>query len=194
MCAFPRIQTLADELGTGDRNVKKYLRELTDEGLIEIKRTGRASRYYFLEHPWVLGRNAEETNSSHREVNSNSPETSAEVPSHRRESERELKEENQNTRRLQRRAFSSFDDYSEDELEVIEKYHDIVVAADVRWLSVNQFSEQVRGAIADWLEGFLDMSVDDLEELILSVRDSPHDDNIPSRRTMVRLQRDNSPS
>lgn len=60
--AFPGIGTLARELGASKSSVHKYLDELRDQGLIEVKRLGlgRTNRYYLLAHLWLQDRSLED--------------------------------------------------------------------------------------------------------------------------------------
>lgn len=88
--AFPKIALLGKELGVGTRNAKKYLRELSDAKLIEIVRTGGASHYFFLTHPWIRERDADGNNSSSHNLPRSHPE-GTEVPLHIRESGKEPK-------------------------------------------------------------------------------------------------------
>src|SRR3989338_2013548 len=49
---FPRIKTLAEEIGVKRRAVDSYIKELKDFGLIEAQRRGlnKSNKYYFLDH------------------------------------------------------------------------------------------------------------------------------------------------
>ncbi len=49
--AWPSIETLAGDMRTSDRNVRAWLRELRDAGLVDVERTGRASTYRVLGGP-----------------------------------------------------------------------------------------------------------------------------------------------
>lgn len=51
--AFPKIETLAEAIGVSERQVRRYITQLEEINLIEVKQIGfgRANRYYFLEHP-----------------------------------------------------------------------------------------------------------------------------------------------
>src|SRR5262249_15455701 len=51
----PRQETLANELAVSERTVSAYLRELRQHGLVESERPGlgKATRYFFLDHPWI---------------------------------------------------------------------------------------------------------------------------------------------
>ena len=53
--AFPRCSVLADEIGVGDRQIKRYLNELKALGLIDVVKQGqgRPNLYYFFEHEWM---------------------------------------------------------------------------------------------------------------------------------------------
>lgn len=54
--AYPFVKTLAQELGVEWRQVHRYLSELTACGLVEVeshKEEGKASHYWFLNHPWI---------------------------------------------------------------------------------------------------------------------------------------------
>lgn len=52
---FPKLETLAVELGVSDRSVKDYIAELCGHGLIVRQRMGqgRANTYLFVLHPWI---------------------------------------------------------------------------------------------------------------------------------------------
>jgi hypothetical protein len=52
---FPKQETLAVELGVGERTANEYVRTLVKFRLIEMERPGlgRSNRYYFLDHPWI---------------------------------------------------------------------------------------------------------------------------------------------
>jgi DNA-binding transcriptional ArsR family regulator len=52
--AFPRIETLAAEIGTSVRTVARALAELKTAGLIEVERRGlgQSNSYFFLIHLW----------------------------------------------------------------------------------------------------------------------------------------------
>lgn len=51
----PRQEVLAQELGVGDRQIRRYLAELEESWLIREIRMGRgqANRYKFYAHPWM---------------------------------------------------------------------------------------------------------------------------------------------
>ncbi len=53
--ARPGQQTLARELGVGERMVRNYIQELERAGLIEVEQVGlnKVNRYKFLEHAWM---------------------------------------------------------------------------------------------------------------------------------------------
>ncbi len=53
--AKPKLDTLAQEIGTSKRQLCRYLDELRQLNLIVVERPGmgRANRYYFLEHAWM---------------------------------------------------------------------------------------------------------------------------------------------
>lgn len=55
--AWPSIETLAEKLGSGERQVSRYLNELRKENLIESERvgTGNTNHYFFLEHEGMAG-------------------------------------------------------------------------------------------------------------------------------------------
>ena len=52
---FPKQDTLADELGTSERSVRDYLRELAKARLVKMVRRGlaKSNLYFFLDHPWI---------------------------------------------------------------------------------------------------------------------------------------------
>ena len=52
---FPKQQTLAAELGVGERTANEYVRTLVKFRLIEMERLGlgMSNRYFFLDHPWI---------------------------------------------------------------------------------------------------------------------------------------------
>jgi Helix-turn-helix domain len=52
---YPKQKTLAPELGVSSRQVRGYLTELAQFGLIESEQHGlcRSNDYYFLDHPWI---------------------------------------------------------------------------------------------------------------------------------------------
>ncbi|MGD0884352.1 MAG: helix-turn-helix domain-containing protein [Thermodesulfovibrionales bacterium] len=52
---FPAQTTLAAEIGTGERQIRRYLSELEDQGLIDIVQVGlnQPNHYRFLWHPWM---------------------------------------------------------------------------------------------------------------------------------------------
>lgn len=52
---FPSQAKLASEMGAGERQVRRYLSELEDQGLIEIVQPGlnQPNRYLFLWHLWM---------------------------------------------------------------------------------------------------------------------------------------------
>lgn len=54
-CAFPRQDKLARSMGVSPRQVKRYVKELTDTNLIEAEqgRLGDINRYFFLRHGWM---------------------------------------------------------------------------------------------------------------------------------------------
>lgn len=53
--AFPKQETLAEELGCTPRNIRKAISELAKHKLIFVQQLGRnkANRYFFLYHPWM---------------------------------------------------------------------------------------------------------------------------------------------
>lgn len=53
--AWPRRDTLAQELGISARQIDRYLNSLRGTGLITIRRTGfkKSNRYHFLYHRWM---------------------------------------------------------------------------------------------------------------------------------------------
>ena len=53
--AWPKQETLAEELGCHEREVRNYLTELVKVGLVESKRLGlgKPNEYRFLAHPWI---------------------------------------------------------------------------------------------------------------------------------------------
>lgn len=53
--AYPYVQTLATEIGMKRRQAERYLKELRDLGLLEVKsgkEAGKRSRYFFVNHAW----------------------------------------------------------------------------------------------------------------------------------------------
>lgn len=52
---FPGQEKLGREVGLSDRQVRRHLKELHRNGLIETERRGwnSSNDYYFLEHPWM---------------------------------------------------------------------------------------------------------------------------------------------
>ncbi len=52
---FPKQETLATELGVGERMARDYIRELVEFGLIETEQhgLGTSNSYHFLHHPWM---------------------------------------------------------------------------------------------------------------------------------------------
>ena len=52
--AYPKIATLAGEVGVRERQMKNYLGELEMVRLVEVEQIGfgKPNRYYFLDHPW----------------------------------------------------------------------------------------------------------------------------------------------
>jgi len=55
---FPGQSTLASEIGTGERQVRRYLSELEESELIETVQAGlnQTNHYRFLWHPWMEGK------------------------------------------------------------------------------------------------------------------------------------------
>jgi len=55
--AYPRQSVLAAEIGLRERQVRTYLAELRDCGLVAALKgsRGKPSRYYFLAHLWITG-------------------------------------------------------------------------------------------------------------------------------------------
>lgn len=56
--AYPKIETIAKELGVSDRSAFRYIKELRNNGLITtINRSSSSmpSLYFFLDHPWMYG-------------------------------------------------------------------------------------------------------------------------------------------
>jgi hypothetical protein len=53
--AWPRQWTLGEELGTNDRQVRRWIEELEQLELIEVEREeyGGINHYFFLKHPWM---------------------------------------------------------------------------------------------------------------------------------------------
>lgn len=53
--AFPKLETLAEELGSSVRQTQRYIAELEEHDLIEVEQPGmgQANRYYFLSHAWM---------------------------------------------------------------------------------------------------------------------------------------------
>jgi len=66
---FPKQETLAAELGVGERTVNEYIRILVKFGLIDVERPGlgRSNRYFFLDHPWIYEAQPESRSSSDQE-------------------------------------------------------------------------------------------------------------------------------
>jgi len=56
--AFPKIETLAEELGASKSTVERALLELKKAGLIESHQRGltQSNRYFFLSHRWMSGK------------------------------------------------------------------------------------------------------------------------------------------
>lgn len=52
---YPGQERLAEELGVSPRQVRRYVQELEDEGLVLVRHTGngRTNRYLFPVHPWM---------------------------------------------------------------------------------------------------------------------------------------------
>lgn len=52
---FPKLRTLAEELGCSQRTIGRYVKELKEYGLIEPIRVGKkcSNRYRFLKHEWM---------------------------------------------------------------------------------------------------------------------------------------------
>ena len=75
---FPRQAVLAADLGTGDRNVRKYLNELEKHHLIKISRHGlnRPNTYHFLWHPWIQEPTTEEKKDAKQPLDETKKETS----------------------------------------------------------------------------------------------------------------------
>jgi len=57
---YPGQDTLAAELGVGERQVRHYLTELVGHSLLAVKRLGlgRTNRYLFPLHPWMTDADA----------------------------------------------------------------------------------------------------------------------------------------
>ena len=91
------------------------------------------------------------------------------------------------------RTLSVPDGFDDGEQAVISLYHEIVVASDLQWLPVNQFSKRVQDAIAFWLAESNGSTVEDLKQLFLAVAHGDERLTIPKRRTLVRLLRENPP-
>lgn len=55
---YPSQQLIANQTGVSDRQVRNYIQELKECGLIEVVRSGlkKTNRYYFLEHPIIPDR------------------------------------------------------------------------------------------------------------------------------------------
>lgn len=52
---FPRLQILANELGVTRKQAQRYIKNLADLKLIELKlNPGHSSNYYILVHKWML--------------------------------------------------------------------------------------------------------------------------------------------
>jgi hypothetical protein len=65
--AWPEVGSLADAIGTGDRQVRRYLAELIEKGLIEIESRqsqGRSNFYYFLDHEWMYAKSLKSSEKS----------------------------------------------------------------------------------------------------------------------------------
>lgn len=103
---FPKQETLAGELGVGERTANEYVRILVKFGLIEKERPGlgKSNRYFFLEHPWIYEGQPEtsvrqESSAPERQVSSRLEGQKISVPnSKENQLERESKEK-QNTHR-----------------------------------------------------------------------------------------------
>lgn len=53
--AWPHLCELGEQLGVGEEQAGRYVRELAKHALIHIERQGlsRPNRYHFLDHPWI---------------------------------------------------------------------------------------------------------------------------------------------
>ena len=86
---------------------------------------------------------------------------------------------------------SSFSDYTEEEVRIIEAYHDTLVKTDSRWLRVTKFSDQVRAAIEDFLADFRDRDVDQVLLFFHAAAERDERVTIPKVKSLVRLLREN---
>jgi hypothetical protein len=84
--------------------------------------------------------------------------------------------------------------FGEEELEIIEWYNDMLGDWGEGWLPVNRFSTAVQAAIADWLADFRATTREDLYQLLILAESGSDDVNIPKKRTLVRLLRENTHS
>ncbi len=97
------------------------------------------------------------------------------------------------TRRVPRREVC-LEGFGEEELEIIEWYNDMLGDWGEGWLPVNRFSTAVQAAIADWLADFRATTREDLYQLLILAESGSDDVNIPKKRTLVRLLRENTRS
>ncbi len=93
------------------------------------------------------------------------------------------------------RELSVPDGFDEEEKEVIDLYHQTVVASDSRWRwrPIDEFRPSVRKAIADWLAEFRGSTVEDMERLFVAVVNGHECATVPKKRTLVRLLYENLP-
>jgi DNA-binding transcriptional MocR family regulator len=71
--AWPKQETLGEELGVSSRTVREYLGELEAHALIESQQPGlqKSNRYRFLDHPWMTS-DPDRQNSSGQDGNDTS--------------------------------------------------------------------------------------------------------------------------
>lgn len=92
--AWPSLETLGREMGTTERQVRRYIDELEREGLIESERQGlrRCNRYYFLDHKWLVS-DRTDMSTQDRTNTSTLDRTQMSAPSVRESKKREKKDQ-----------------------------------------------------------------------------------------------------
>ena len=103
--AWPKQETLGEELGVSSRMIRDYLGELGEQGLIESRRLGlkKSNRYRFLLHPWITSALERKDSSGQDRQDSSTPLKS--------EKNQELKESNPRTGPEETDGFQSFESF-----------------------------------------------------------------------------------
>lgn len=101
--AWPALETLGEEIGTTERQIRRYVDELVEQKLIETEQRGlrQCNRYFFLEHEWMSTPDRTQTSDQERTNTPTQERTQMSGPSVRESLEVESKKEN----------YSSFDDF-----------------------------------------------------------------------------------